>query len=106
MPILIKKRLVPAKRGSRGKHFDTTVLILAPQINKLWDQGIRTIRGLAKALNAAGIAAPGSRSFDYSKVRRVLKRMRELGLGGGPQSPKIAANHRLRPVEIFALKST
>ena len=93
--VIVIKRPAPKRRGNRGRNFDETAKAIAPEIIALWDKGVRTTRGLAKALNDAGVPAPGGKSFDYSKVRRVLRRMQELGLGPGPQSPRAAANHRV-----------
>jgi hypothetical protein len=97
MPVIIVKRPVSIeRRGNRGRHFDRAVVALAAEINALRAQGIKGIRELADALNAAGRLTPSGTAFTHTTVYRFLKRMAKLQLGAGPRSPLSAANNRRR----------
>jgi len=95
MPVTIGKRPINTeKRGNRGRHFDKAVVALAPDISALREKGIRTVRHLAGALNAAGKRTQDGKLFNRETLRRMLLRMAKLHLGVGPQSASVAANHR------------
>ena len=72
MPVVIGKRLISTEqRGNRGRHFDKAVIALAPEINALREQGIRTVRHLADALNAAGKFTEDGKPFNRETVRLI-----------------------------------
>lgn len=94
MPVVVRRPISTERRGNRGRHFDKAIVPLARDISGLREQGIRTVRQLADALNAGGKCTPGRKPFNRETVRRLLQRMAKLHLGRGPQSPEIAASHR------------
>jgi hypothetical protein len=85
LPVIIQKKTKPQApvRKGRGKGFDSAVKNRAPSISLLQAAGSRDIRKLVNQLNEGGLTAPSGRPFSYGTLRRVLKRMKELGLGPG-----------------------
>ncbi len=99
MPVIIISRPISTeRRGNRGRHFDKAVVALAADFNTLRQAGVRAHRHLAEALNAAGKLTQDGKPFNRTTVRRFLRRMAQLHLGPGSDSPKVAANHRRPPM--------
>lgn len=94
MPVIIIPATKCVQRHGRGRQFDRAVKALGPSISQLRSEGVHNIRELAKRLNDAGISSPSGGPFNYSSVRRVLRRLAQLNLGRGPRSPSTAASQR------------
>jgi hypothetical protein len=94
MPVKIIEPSKPLQRQGRGLGFDRRVRALALLINGLRSKGVRSIDDLMIRLNEAGVLAPGGGRFSRSATYRVLKRLRELGLGQGPRTVSTAAGQR------------
>jgi hypothetical protein len=97
MPIIIQKKIkteAPVRKG-RGAGFDKEVRKRALFIAALQTAGCRDIREMVRRLNDVGLTAPSGRPFSYGTLRRVLTRMKELGLGPGTRTKKEAKAARL-----------
>ncbi len=84
----------PAK--PRSQRFDDAVRKLAPVIAEIRKAGYHSIWEIAVCLEIKGLHAPSGGCFTYETTRRILRRIKQLGLGDGPRSVSqaLAARHR------------
>lgn len=95
MPLIISRPpMAPLKIANRSKAFNETVRALASWIALVRNEGNRSVEEIMKALNAHGVPAPNGKAFTYGTTHRVLKRLKELGLGDGPRSVSKANSQR------------
>jgi hypothetical protein len=112
MPTKIVGRAKAPKRRGRGLGFDRRVAALAPAIKALRSEGVLAIHEIMKRLNDAGVAAPNSRRFSFGTTHRVVRRLKQLGLGEGPRSvsdalkqrPNSPRSPRQRPSDVSLTK--
>jgi len=67
---------------------------LAPVIAEIRKAGHHGIAEIAKSLNERSLRARGGSLFTYETTRRILLRIKELGLGDGPRSVSAALKAR------------
>jgi hypothetical protein len=97
MPVKINVRSAE-DYAATDSRFDATVRRLAPNINQLReDSARRSTRKLADRLNGMGMTGPNGKPLSYTTMRRILERLPELHLGGGPSNRKRAASDRRMP---------
>lgn len=56
----------------------TTANVLTATIEKIRGEGIKTVRGIAHALNARGVATPQGKQWHSTSVQRLLQRVQQL----------------------------
>jgi len=74
----------------QGRRLDDTVKALAPFITKIRNAGHHGVAEIAMCLNDRGMLAPSGGPFTYETTRRILKRLKLLGLGDGPRTKSAA----------------
>jgi hypothetical protein len=77
-------------RHSRHRQLDDAAHALASIIVEIRKAGHEGIAEIAMCLNAKGLVAPSGGPFTYETTRRILKRIKLLGLGDGPQTKSAA----------------
>jgi hypothetical protein len=63
---------------------------LAPVILEIRNAGQHGIDDIAVCLNLKGLVAPNGGAFTYETTRRILRRIKLLGLGDGPRTVSAA----------------
>lgn len=88
-------RRPPPPTNRRAQQFDDVVRALAPAIAEIRKAGYHHIWQIAAALDEKGLRAPNGRYFAYETVRKILHRLKALGLGQGPltKSDVMLARH-------------
>jgi hypothetical protein len=97
MPVIIHRAPTPPPRANpRRQRFDDAVRELAPIIAEIRKAGYQGIGDILVCLEDKGLPAPSGGCFTYETTRRILKRIKKLGLGDGPRSNSeaLAARHR------------
>jgi hypothetical protein len=111
MPIIIARPRTPSPPPIpprlRNRRFDDAVTALAPVIAEIREAGYHSIGDIAVCLEKKGLIAPSGGCFTYETTRRILKRIKELGLGDGPRSVSEAlkarhAKERARQARVLA----
>jgi len=102
MPVIIQRRPIPPSTPHEQKpkgppnakpkprRLDDAVKALAPVIAEIRQAGRQGIAEIAKCLNDRGLLAPSGGPFKYETTRRILNRIRLLGVGDGPRTKSAA----------------
>lgn len=77
-------------RHSRHRQLDDAANALASIIADIRMGGHHGIAEIAMCLNGKGLIAPSGGPFTYETTRRILKRIKLLGLGDGPRTKSAA----------------
>jgi hypothetical protein len=98
MPIIIARPRtppptpIPPRLPNRRR--DAAIKALAPDIAEIRQAGHHGNAEIAKSLNERGLRAPSGGRFSTETTGRILQRLKQLGLGGGPQSVSAALKAR------------
>jgi len=96
MPVVIHRPPLPPQLQTPPNHnskhwqLDDAAHALAPIIVEIRKAGHHGIAEIAMCLNAKGLVAPSGGPFTYETTRRILKRIKLLGLGDGPRTKSAA----------------
>jgi hypothetical protein len=102
MPIIIQRRSnpppapheqkskAPLNANPKPRRFDDAVKALAPVIAEIRKAGRHGIAEIATCLNDRGLLAPSGGPFRYETTRRILNRIKLLGVGDGPRTKSAA----------------
>jgi hypothetical protein len=96
MPVIINGTPMPPTAPPPRRHSldDEVVRELAPIIAEIRKAADHRIWRIAMRLEEFGILGPSGVSFTYETTRRILKRIKSLGLGDGPQTVSAALRAR------------
>jgi hypothetical protein len=106
MPIIVKRRprvssptppcattVSPAPQ-SRRRRLDDHARDLAPKIAQIRKAGFHSNAEIAERLNDEGLNAPSGGRFARETVRRIQKKIEQLGLGDGSRTRSAALKAR------------
>ncbi len=93
--VLVRPSTKPTPKSISGRRsYNELIKKLVPEIEGARKNGHYGIREMVDYLNAKGLTAPNGRSFNYTTLNLILKRLGELGATEGPRSISAAASAR------------